>query len=240
MSRQKGTFDFSSNFEIVAKAPLDARVIVDTKANLISPAIWGDVNMNVWLYKGIVVSVVSDPSPNNNGLYFLKDETTYTSYDSWLKVISNTGSIDSSGTSSVTFQLNNGNNGVLLKDNDGNLEVVTIDGSTFANIQAGTISINAMKLDNANGVLYAVGGNIYSQSDSFPLKAYQGFIVGNGITNAFTIDHNLNTLRQTTTIYDSTNNVIYPELSRGVNTNIISFIEAPQMGVNYEIIILGF
>jgi hypothetical protein len=86
MSRNKGTFNFSANFEVLAKAPLDARLVVDRKENLITPSIWQDASNNVWLYKGIVVSVVSDPSTQNNGLYFLLDETQYTDYNFWLKI----------------------------------------------------------------------------------------------------------------------------------------------------------
>lgn len=86
MSRNKGTFNFSANFEVLSKAPLDARLVVSNKGDLISPSIWQDASSNVWLYKGILVSVVSDPSTENNGLYFLLDETQYTNYNSWFKI----------------------------------------------------------------------------------------------------------------------------------------------------------
>jgi hypothetical protein len=145
MGRNKGTFNFAANFEVLTKAPLDARLVVDTKANLISPAIWQDPGTNVWLYKGIVVSVVSDPSTENNGLYFLTDETTYTNYSSWVKV-NGTVPSDPSGTSWATFQLNNGANGVVLKDVSGNLQVLTFDGSTYANIKEDLLVLILLKL----------------------------------------------------------------------------------------------
>jgi hypothetical protein len=34
--------------------------------------------------------------------------------------------------------------------------------------------------------------------------------------------------------------MIYPELERGLNTNIIKFIDAPLTGAEYDIIIFGF
>lgn len=241
MARNKGTFNFSSNFEVLTKAPLDARLVVDTKANLITPSIWEDIDSNVWLYKGITVSVVDDPSATNNGLYFLLDETNYTDYNSWVKLnAAIDASVDPTGTSSPTFQLNNGNNGVILKDSSGNLEIVEFDGSTYANITAGHLNINSIKVDSLNGALYASDGSIYAVSSSFPLKAFQGFINGNDITSAFVVDHSLNTLKQNITIYDNNNNVIYPELERGLNSNTITFIQPPSSGTNYEIIILGF
>lgn len=93
--RNKGTFNFASNFEVLTKAPLDARLVVDTKANLIDPNIWEDDDTNIWLYKGITVSVVADPSINNNGLYFLENDASYQSYNGWSK-IGQSSSLDAS------------------------------------------------------------------------------------------------------------------------------------------------
>lgn len=239
MARNKGTFNFAANFEVLNKAPLDARLVVDTKANLISPSIWQDPNSNVWLYKGIVISVVSDPSIENNGLYFLTDETQYTDYNYWLK-INQIASSDPSGTSSVTFQLNNGNNGVVLRDTSGNLSIVTFDGSMYANLTAGNISASSLKIDTLNGVLYAVDGSIYASAGEFPLKAYSAILTGNDVTEAFVIDHSLNTLKQTITVYDNNDRVIYPELQRGVSSNIITFSQPIPSGTDYEVIILGY
>ena len=128
----------------------------------------------------------------------------------------------------------------MLKDASGNLEVVAFDGSTYANIKAGHLDINTIKIDTLNGALYAVDGSIYASSGTYPLKAYDASIFGNDVTASFTIDHSLNTLKQSITVYDNNNDIIYPELERGLNTNRITFIEPPTGGVNYEIIILGF
>jgi hypothetical protein len=239
MARNKGTFNFAANYEVLTVAPLDARIVVDNKADLINPAIWQDISNIVWLYDGIVVSVVSDPFISNKGLYFLIDKNNYTDYNSWLKV-NMIGSIDASGTISTTFQLNNGDNGVMLKDASGNLELVKFDGSTYANLKAGHLDVNTIKLDNLNGILYAVDGSIFAATGTYALLAYQANIYGNNITQAFEIDHSLNTLRQNITIYDDNNNVIYPDIERGLNKDIIIFNKAIQSGINYDIVILGF
>ena len=248
MGRNKGTFNFAANFEVLTKAPLDARLVVDTKADLINPVIWQDIASNVWLFKGIVVSVVSDPSTDNNGLYFLTDETTYTSYSSWIKINGIVPTSDPSGTSWATFQLNNGNNGVVLKDSSGNLEVVTFDQNTYANITAGNININSLKIDTLNGALYALDGSVFAIPGTYSLKGYEATLKGNGQTQEFIVDHSLNTLRQSISIWDTTiapdsstsGIAIYPDLLRGLNTDIIKFFRPPDVSTYYNIIILGF
>jgi hypothetical protein len=166
MDRNKGTFNFSANFEVLDKAPLDARIVVGTKAGLIDPSTWKDTANLVWLYKGIVVSVVSDSS-TNNGIYFLTDETQYTNYDYWIKV----------------------------------------------------------------------GSAIPTPA----ILTYDSSINGDNITWEFPIVHNLNTIKQTITIWDaSSNDQIYPGITRGASTNYVSFSSPPQIGSIYNITILGF
>lgn len=239
MSRNKGTFNFAANFEVLKKAPLDARLVVNLKDDLINPSTWIDADSNAWLYNGLVVSVAADTS-DNKGLYFLLNEADYTDINNWLK-INFIGPTDVSGTTSVTFQLNTGENGVVLKDSSGNLEVVTFDGSTYANIKAGHLDIDSIRLDTLNGALYVQDGSIYSVSTSYPLLAYEGILTGNGVTSNFPIIHDLSTFRQSVSIWDkSTNEMIYPEIQRGASTNYISFLSPPLGGVDYTIIILGF
>jgi len=240
MSRNKGTFNFAANFEVLNKAPLDARLVVDTKENLITPSVWQDVASNVWLYKGIVVSVVSDPSAENNGLYFLTDETQYTDYNYWLKLGSSL-QVDPSGTSWATFQLNNGDNGVILKDVSGNLEVVAFDGVTYANLKAGHLDINSIKIDNLTGSLYAQDGSVYVVPGTYNLLAYRGFILGNGNAYAFPVVHDLSTLDQTISVWEkSSNEEIYPDIIRGSSTNTFVFSTPPGAGVEYDVTIMGF
>jgi hypothetical protein len=167
MSRNKGTFNFAANFEPLVKAPLDGRVVVGAKADLINPATWQDAGSNVWLFKGIIVSVTSDPSIDNNGLYFLTDETNYTNFSYWIKI----GGITPAPS------------------------ILTFDGS----------------------------------------------IIGNDSIWEFPVVHNLNTIKQTITIWDaSTNDQIFPGITRGASTNYISFFSPPSLGSIYNISIIGF
>ena len=240
MSRNKGTFNFAANFEVLTKAPLDARLVVDTRADLINPIIWQDVATNVWLYDGMVVSVVQDPSAENIGLWFLLDESDYTNPDKWVQ-INQLGEIDASGTASVTWQINNGDNGVILKDVSGNLEVVTFDASTYANIKANHLDIESVKIDNLTGALYAQDGSVYAITGQKTLLAYEGFIVGNGISTTFPVVHDLSTLKQQVTVWeDVTNEEIKPDIFRGASTNIFEFNSPLAGGVNHTVIIMGF
>src|ERR1035437_5528671 len=89
MSRNKGTFNISANFEPLVKAPYDARSKVNLYSDLIDPSIWADPNGNVWLYDGAIVSVSNDIDSSKNGLYFLANSSSYTVTNSWTKIIFN-------------------------------------------------------------------------------------------------------------------------------------------------------
>ena len=84
MSRTTGIFNFAANFEVLAKAPLDAKQLVGTFADLTLPGTWNGSG-SVWLYNGAMVSVGSDPTLSKNGIYWLCDATNYTTPSSWVK-----------------------------------------------------------------------------------------------------------------------------------------------------------
>jgi len=77
MSRNKGIFDFSNNFEVRARTPLDAKQLVSLKSDLTSSTIWQSNTGDEWTYAGMIVSVCGDPVEANNGIYRLKT-TPYT------------------------------------------------------------------------------------------------------------------------------------------------------------------
>lgn len=60
MARATGTFNFPSNFEVAKAAPLDARLSVETKEDLVTLP---------FPYKGMIVSVTDDGS--DTGTYVL-------------------------------------------------------------------------------------------------------------------------------------------------------------------------
>lgn len=74
MARQKGTFNLGSNIENLAAAPLDARMLVKTKADLT------DANSFPYFYQGMIVAVQSE-----NKVYLLID-TDPTLLTSWKEI----------------------------------------------------------------------------------------------------------------------------------------------------------
>lgn len=81
MARSKGTFNFSANLEPKVQAPLDARTVVDTVAELTQAATWQDTNSDVWLFDGLVVSIAK-----TGELYMLTNKAAYTSAASWKRI----------------------------------------------------------------------------------------------------------------------------------------------------------
>jgi len=218
MSRNKGTFTYSYNFEPVISGPLDARIKVSTINDLITKGTWSDVNNNIWLYTGMIVSVISDPDINNNGIYFLLDENLYNLSSSWLKISGVIpGSIDANGTTSEYFQLNNGSNGIILKDISGNLSINTYDGS-LANLEVGGLLINGLPGCFGNDVT----------------------IHGDNSSKVFNVYHRLNTLSHSLNVYDSSSNEeIYPDIKRGLNADIITFGTAPNTQDSFDIVFMA-
>jgi hypothetical protein len=84
MSRNKGTFNFSGNFEGNVRGPIDAKMIVSLKSDLTDTSTWYNVG-NEWTYVGMPVSVSSDPTTNNNGIYVLNG-SDYTNINNWVKL----------------------------------------------------------------------------------------------------------------------------------------------------------
>ena len=91
MTRPKGTYNISSNFEVKKKAPFDARQVVPTFADLTDPSSWADVDGNVWLFNGAIVGVAEDPSTTLRGIYLLIDADNYQNNGSWIKTSSGGG-----------------------------------------------------------------------------------------------------------------------------------------------------
>ncbi len=146
---------------------------------------------------------------------------------------------DASGTSWSTFQLDQDASGVIIENNNGNLDIKTWD-NEYANIKANHIDASTLRIDNLTGILVAQDGSI-SVSAFYALKGFTSTINGDGSTSIFTIDHSLNTFNHIPTVYDaSTNNIIYPDLKRGLNTDTISFFTPPQINNEFNVIIIGF
>lgn len=87
MAQFKGDVKFTSSLIFEAKKPLDARQIVDTKADLTS------AEFSTYLYKGLPVAVVKD-TQENNGIYLLIGDNS-TQEASWAKLATSQSVIDS-------------------------------------------------------------------------------------------------------------------------------------------------
>jgi len=128
MARNKGTFNFAANFEVLAKAPLDARMQVGAYSDLVLPATWEDDDNNVWLFDGAIVVVANDPSA---GIYWLKDAVNYTDYASWERA--GTGGSDAS---IGVINVGDGSAGVFAGfDSSGNITLRTFSGSGGATVE---------------------------------------------------------------------------------------------------------
>lgn len=85
MSRNRGIFDFSANYEPLYAAPLDARTVVDLKSDLIAESTWNVNDGANYLFNGLLVCVSKD-TDDNNGLYILLDVTKFNLEESWRKI----------------------------------------------------------------------------------------------------------------------------------------------------------
>lgn len=70
MPRIPGQVAISVSYEVQAQRPFDARMLVDTKADL-----YDLYNWSPFFYQGMIVSVANDTTDDNNGVYILKDST---------------------------------------------------------------------------------------------------------------------------------------------------------------------
>lgn len=80
MPKSNGLLSISANFDVNIAAPFDSKNEVDYKSDLIASG-----TFNNYQYKGMVVSVVNDTTPSNNGVYWL-NTATHTSYSAWDKL----------------------------------------------------------------------------------------------------------------------------------------------------------
>lgn len=96
MSRHKGNYTLSTTYDNSYWGPLDSRMLVPTKADLILESNWipkGQTSHSA--FNGLVTVVAGDPNPSNNGIYRLfdlnnpgaSDVPDVTSYDNWHKMV---------------------------------------------------------------------------------------------------------------------------------------------------------
>lgn len=80
--RDKGTFNFSGNLEVKKDAPLEARSLVNSYADLVKPETWTDEQGGIWKYDCMLVSCKDRPGE----VYQLQPGADYTKQSSWILI----------------------------------------------------------------------------------------------------------------------------------------------------------
>lgn len=80
--RDRGTFNFSGNLEVKKDAPLEARSLVNSYADLVKPETWTDELGGIWKYDCMLVSCKDRPGK----VYQLSPGADYTKESSWILI----------------------------------------------------------------------------------------------------------------------------------------------------------
>lgn len=117
MARNKGTFNFSANLQVKMAEALDPRIVVSTKAELITKETWPYDGDTLYLYKGLIVAVAEDKS-----MFMLVDpsKALEPDYSGWKQMdvsAQQTIEIIDSLTSQSTIAALSANQGYVLKQN---------------------------------------------------------------------------------------------------------------------------
>lgn len=80
--RDRGTFNFSGNLEVKKDAPLEARSLVNSYADLVKPETWTDEQGSIWKYDCMLVSCKDRPGE----VYQLQPGADYTKQSSWILI----------------------------------------------------------------------------------------------------------------------------------------------------------
>ena len=80
--RDRGTFNFSGNLEVKKDAPLEARSLVSSYADLVKPETWTDEQGGIWKYDCMLVSCKDRPGK----VYQLSPGADYTKESSWILI----------------------------------------------------------------------------------------------------------------------------------------------------------
>lgn len=97
MSRTRGEFNMTTNYDVSVKKPFDARMLVPTYSDLLDENNWYKYDpatqsiTTVWIaYNGMIVAVADTDNPISNGLYMLFDATNKKKpsvvAENWIKI----------------------------------------------------------------------------------------------------------------------------------------------------------
>lgn len=133
--RDRGTFNFSGNLEVKKDAPLEARSLVNSYADLVKPETWTDEQGGIWKYDCMLVSCKDRPGK----VYQLSPSADYTKESSWI-LIGDTSElnnkvqefIDSKGAPNGLASLNE--SGIILSAQLPSYVDDVIEVDTFSNL----------------------------------------------------------------------------------------------------------
>jgi hypothetical protein len=213
MSRNTGTFNFAANFEGLSKAPIDAKQLVGTYADLTLPATWC-ASGSVWLYDGAIVSVASGV---NRGLFYLCDANNYTLTNSWIKVGSGSGTL-----TGATNGLHLSNSGTTVGLGGNLLSGTTINGgglyslslSNLTDFQISTSGLTTIfGIDNV-GLLFSFSGGSISYEDNGGIKYggdYESYFTNRSLITKQYVDEIVTGLKPKQAVkVATTTNLTYP------------------------------
>ena len=149
-------------------------------------------------------------------------------------------------------------NGIYVVDATGNTltrredfkEGKTILNNTFVNVMEGTANGDTRWTIVSDGVITVNSSNITFVKDidtaSSSINVVKGSIIGDDVTTAFNVAHNLNLTDVNAYILlikDSAGNTVYaddvPTTSNEANSITVTFSSAPAVGETYKVFILG-
>ena len=203
MARIKGITPFSGNFEPQAAGPLDARFIIDTRAELLTATNWEALDGSQYVYKGMIVSVHSDPNTDFNGLYVLLDPTDVTDINSWSFIEAG----ESGGSGLITARLIETDNNLII-DGSGTGAQQQADGVNIADGDIVAIFGQTAGLENGLYNAMALDDAAWTRISSFSVGASVS-------TRIFGVDQGLSDL-------DSLWMITNPEGSDVVGTDVLA------------------
>ena len=149
--RDRGTFNFSGNLEVKKDAPLEARSLVNSYADLVKPETWTDEQGGIWKYDCMLVSCKDRPGK----VYQLSPGADYTKESSWI-LIGGTSDINAVQTNLETHINNKSNPHEVTKDQVG---LGNVDNTSDANKPISNATQTAL-----NGKFSATDGNALKQT----------------------------------------------------------------------------
>lgn len=160
MARERGTFNFSASLEVKKQGALDSRLVIQTYAELVLAATWADSDNKIWLYDGMIVSVVADTT-GKNGVYMLTNKDNYSNTSAWTRIDAAAAvqtTVEDVLTSTSATAALSANQGRVLNEainahvEDGDVHITADEREKLGNIDSSLVGVAASKLPVSEAV----------------------------------------------------------------------------------------